>query len=93
MALSAMHSGEHHWKNKTGRTTDTQCKPLDMIWVPELAPSYSCRRSGQDLRGPKFRRAFSIPRKTFVSASEKRSHSRRFWPGPVIHQSPLVRTQ
>ena len=28
-----------------------------------------------------------------VSASEKRSHSRRFWPAPVIHQSPLVRTQ
>jgi hypothetical protein len=28
-----------------------------------------------------------------VSASEKRSHSRRCWPGPVIHQSPLVRTR
>jgi hypothetical protein len=30
MALSAMHSGEHHWKNKTGRTTDAQRKSLEM---------------------------------------------------------------
>jgi len=28
-----------------------------------------------------------------VSASEKRSHSRRYWSGPVIHQRPLARTQ
>ncbi len=33
MALSTMHSGEG--KNKTGRTTDAQCKRLDMICLPE----------------------------------------------------------
>src|SRR5207302_3922720 len=28
-----------------------------------------------------------------VNASEKRSRNRRCWSGPVIHQSPLARTQ
>ncbi len=44
---------------------------------------------------------FAIPRSpgsqagafTTVNASEKRSHYGRCWSGPLIHQSPLVRTQ
>ncbi len=51
MALSAMHSGEHHWKNKTGRTTDAQCKRLDMIGFPNGHHPALGEDAGQETRG------------------------------------------